>query len=162
MTRALARPGAVVSIGFLTLIAAAALGAPLIAAWFGQHVTETDLLSRYLPPSAEHWLGTDEVGRDVLLRLLYGARVSIAVGLVAAVLAALIGTAIGLVAGWFGGRFDAFLMRFTDGVIALPLLPLLIVLAAIDLRKLGFPPAITSGEQVSLYRIVAKIGRAHV
>ena len=135
MTRALARPGAVVSIGFLTLIAAAALGAPLIAAWFGQDVTETDLLSRYLPPSAEHWLGTDEVGRDVLLRLLYGARVSIAVGLVAAVLAALIGTAIGLVAGWFGGRFDAFLMRFTDGVIALPLLPLLIVLAAIDLRS---------------------------
>jgi peptide/nickel transport system permease protein len=120
-------------------------------------VTETDLLSRYLPPSAEHWLGTDEVGRDVLLRLLYGARVSIAVGLVAAVLAALIGTAIGLVAGWFGGRFDAFLMRFTDGVIALPLLPLLIVLAAIDLRKLGLPPAITSGEQVSLYRIVAII-----
>lgn len=153
--RHFARPGAVISIVVLAAIALAAAAAPLIAAWFGYDVTETNLLERYLQPSSEHWLGTDEVGRDVLLRLLYGARISILVGLIGAVLAAAIGIAIGLVAGWFGGRFDTLLMRFTDGVIALPLLPLLIVLAAVDLRKLGLPQSFVSGEDVSLYRIIA-------
>jgi peptide/nickel transport system permease protein len=154
MMRLLARPGAIFALLVLGTIGTAALCAPLIAAWFGQDVTDTDLLLRYGPPSSEHWLGTDEVGRDVLLRLLYGARVSMAVGLVAACLAAVIGTSIGLVAGWFGGKLDAFLMRFTDGVIALPLLPLLIVLAAIDPRKIGVPDAIAQSETFSLYRIV--------
>jgi len=154
MMRLLARPGAIFALTVLGTIGLAALGAPLIAAWFGQDVTDTDLLLRYGPASAEHWLGTDEVGRDVLLRLLYGARVSMAVGLVAACLAAAIGTTIGLLAGWFGGKLDAFLMRFTDGVIALPLLPLLIVLAAIDPQKIGVPPAIAQSETFSLYRLV--------
>ncbi len=154
MSRLFARPDAILSIAILAVLALGALFAPLIADWFGQDVTETDLLSRYLPPSSEHWLGTDEVGRDVLLRLLYGARVSLAVGLVAALLAAIIGTTLGLIAGWFGGRTDIFIMRFTDGVIALPLLPLLIVLAAVDLRKIGLPQSIVTGEQISLYRII--------
>ena len=79
---------------------------------------------------------------------------SLLVGLTAAIAAAVIGTFIGLVAGYFGGRFDAFLMRFTDGIIALPLLPLLIVLAAIDLDKLGVPAAIANSENISLYRII--------
>jgi peptide/nickel transport system permease protein len=152
--RQLTQPGALLSIVLLSIIVLAALGAPWVAAWFGYDVTETDLLQRYQPASAEHWLGTDEVGRDVLLRLLYGARISISVGIIAAILAVIIGTIIGLVAGWFGGKFDAFLMRFTDGVIALPLLPLLIVLAAVDLRKLGLPQSIVSGEAISLYRII--------
>ena len=154
MKRLFSRPDAILSILVLGTLVAGALLAPWIAAWFGQDVTETDLLSRYQPPSAEHWLGTDEVGRDVLLRLLYGARVSMTVGLVAALLAAAIGTTIGLLAGWFGGRTDVILMRFTDGVIALPLLPLLIVLAAVDLRKIGLPQSIVTGESISLYRIV--------
>src|SRR5213076_1590006 len=94
------------------------------------------------------------IGRDVLLRLLNGGRVSLAVGLTAALVAATIGTAIGLIAGYFGGRADAVLMRLTDGVIALPLLPLLIVLAAIDPQKVGIPQAIAQSETFSLYRIV--------
>jgi peptide/nickel transport system permease protein len=83
--------------------------------------------------------------------------VSLIVGLSAAVFSAIIGTAIGILAGYFGGRLDAFLMRLTDGVISLPLLPLLIVLAAVDLEKLGIPEAIARSEDVSLYRIVAII-----
>jgi peptide/nickel transport system permease protein len=94
------------------------------------------------------------LGRDVLARLLYGGRVSLGVGLTAAVAAAAIGTVVGLIAGFHGGRLDAVLMRITDGVIALPLLPFLIVLAALDLNKLGLPPALVAAEDVSLYRIV--------
>ena len=105
-------------------------------------------------PSAEHPLGTDELGRDLLLRLLYGGQVSLFVGLVGAVAAASLGTVIGLVAGYVGGRTDALLMRLTDAVIALPLLPLLIVLAAIDLGKLGLPAALAHSESASLYRIL--------
>jgi peptide/nickel transport system permease protein len=112
-------------------------------------------MARNAGPSLAHPLGTDELGRDLMLRLLHGGRVSLGVGLAAAVIAAVIGTGIGLVAGYFGGRFDSLLMRLTDGVIALPLLPLLIVLAAIDLTKLGLPEA--SGGTASLYRIVGLI-----
>ena len=148
---------ALASGGVLVLIALAALAAPLIAAALGLEVGRVDLFNQYAPPGPGHPLGTDEAGRDVLLRLLYGGRISLLVGLVAAVGAATIGTAVGLVAGYYGGRLDALLMRTTDGVIALPILPLLIVLAAIDLSKLGLPAALTDSEQVSLYRIVAII-----
>ncbi|MGH6618285.1 MAG: ABC transporter permease, partial [Alphaproteobacteria bacterium] len=95
--------------------------------------------------------------RDLLCRLLYGGRVSLGAGLIAAVFAAIIGTAIGLVAGYSGGIADRVLMRLNDAVIALPLLPLLIVLAAVDLGKLGVPPAVAQSEDISLYRIVVII-----
>ena len=79
---------------------------------------------------------------------------SLFVGLVAAAFATVIGTTVGLIAGYFGGRTDAILMRLTDGVISLPLLPLLIVLAAIDLSKLGLPEPVTELDSASLYRII--------
>jgi ABC-type dipeptide/oligopeptide/nickel transport system permease subunit len=118
---------------------------------------DVDLYHRFAAPSGAHLLGTDELGRDVLMRLLYGGRVSLAAGLTAAVIAAVIGTAVGLPAGYFGGRLDAALMRVTDGMIALPLLPLLVVLAAVDLAKLGLPPAAVQSESADFYRIVAII-----
>ncbi len=90
-------------------------------------------------PSLLHPLGTDELGRDVLLRLLAGGRVSLTIGIAAALAAAALGTLVGLVAGYLGGWTDRLLMRLTDAIIALPLLPLLIVLAALDLAKLGVP-----------------------
>ncbi len=138
----------------LAIIAAMALLAPVIETALGLDATRVDLFNQYAPPDATHWLGTDEAGRDVFLRLLYGGRVSLLVGLVAAVAAATIGTLIGLLAGYYGGRLDALLMRTTDGVIALPVLPLLIVLAAVDLEKVGVPDAIAQSEIVSLYRIM--------
>ncbi len=138
----------------LIVLAVAALAAPLVEAWQGLDVTQVDLFNRFAPPSAQHPLGTDEAGRDVLLRLLYGGRVSLFVGLVTAVFAAIIGTGAGLLAGYYGGRLDRLLMRLTDGVIALPLLPLLIILAAIDLGKLPLPQSVVQSEWVSLYRIV--------
>ncbi|MGE5506502.1 MAG: ABC transporter permease [Actinomycetota bacterium] len=116
-----------------------------------------DLLARYAPPSADHWLGTDELGRDVCARLVQGGRVSLLVAAVTAVVATAIGTGLGLLAGYHGGLLDAALMRLTDGVMALPLLPLLIVLAAVDPAKLGLPPGVLQSEGFALARLVAII-----
>ena len=139
----------------LAALALASLSAPFAALWLGLDPNAVDLLARFAPPSPQHPLGTDELGRDLLLRLLYGGRISLFVGLVGALAAAGLGSLIGVVAGYLGGRTDALLMRLTDGVIALPLLPLLIVLAAVDLTKLGLPASLAQSEAASLYRILA-------
>lgn len=144
----------VASLVLLLLFLAVALLAPVLAAWRGIDSTNADLLARLEPPSARHWLGTDDLGRDVLQRLLEGGRVSMLVALVAAVLSAVIGAVIGVVSGFVGGRADSVTMRVTDMVIALPLLPLLIVLSAIDVTKLGVSPQTAQSEMMSLYRIV--------
>ena len=148
---------AVAGAAVLGLLALACLLAPVIAGLLGADPNDVDLYHRFAGPTLAHPLGTDELGRDLLLRLLYGGRVSLLVGAAAAGVAAVIGTAVGVAAGYFGGRLDVLLMRVTDGVIALPLLPLLIVLAAIDLSKLGVPDWIVGSETVSLYRIIAII-----
>jgi peptide/nickel transport system permease protein len=90
-----------------------------------------DLSIRRQAPSASHWFGTDELGRDVLARVLYGARVSLSVGLLSAAVAGAIGVAIGAIAGYAGGAADTALMRATDGVLAVPRLPLLMVAGAV-------------------------------
>ena len=143
-----------ISLAFLSIMLVLALAAPLIADLRGIDPTQTDLFRRFEGPSAEHWLGTDDLGRDLFQRLLDGGRVSLLVGISGAVLSAILGAVIGVLAGYLGGRLDAFLMRLTDGVISLPLLPLLIVLAAVDPRKLGVPAEIAQSEMFSLYRIV--------
>ncbi|WP_245986346.1 ABC transporter permease [Azospirillum thermophilum] len=130
---------------------------PLVGAWLDADPTAVSLLDRFEPPSAAHPLGTDELGRDVLVRLLYGGQVSLFVGVAAAVACALIGTAVGLVSGYAGGRLDDLLMRLTDALIALPLLPLLIVLGAIDPTRLGLPADLVGSENASLLRIVALV-----
>ncbi len=149
---------AVASLGVLIVIAGASLAAPLIEAALSIDPESVDLLNRLAPPSAAHPLGTDELGRDVLSRLMRGGQVSLTVALATACVAAVIGTAIGLLAGYRGGLLDAVLMRLTDGVIALPLLPLLVVLAAVDPAKLGLPEAMLRGEGAGLARIVLIIG----
>jgi len=148
------QPVALASLAFLVLMALLGIAAPWLAEWAGESDGTVDLLAARLPPSAEHWLGTDELGRDFLIRLLEGGRISLAVALAAALGAALIGTVVGLVAGERGGWVDALLMRGTDWVIALPLLPLLIVLSAVDLTKLGLSPAAASDDLTKLLRLV--------
>ncbi len=149
---------AVASLCVLIVVAVASFAAPLIEAALGVDAETVSLLERMAPPSAAHPLGTDELGRDVLARLLRGGQVSLSVGLATALVAAVIGTLVGLTAGYVGGRLDAVLMRLTDGVIALPLLPLLIILAAVDPAKLGLPPDALAGEGAALTRIVVIIG----
>ena len=83
------------------------------------------------PPSAEHLMGTDTLGRDMFARVLYGARVSLAVGLLSALMAAFIGTLVGALAGYHGGLTDNLLMRFVDLMLSIPILPMTILLAGI-------------------------------
>ena len=138
----------------LILMALAAGVAPLVEGLLGVDGNEVDLLARFGAAGPGHPLGTDELGRDVLVRLLFGGQVSLIVALITAFAAAVIGAAIGLVAGYYGGWVDALLMRLTDGVIALPLLPLLIILAAVDMSKIPFLAGLDDSAASSLYRIV--------
>ena len=151
---------ALASAAVLVILAALSISAPLVAYLLDVDPAAVDLFNRFQAPSPAHPLGTDELGRDVLVRLLYGGQVSLLVGITAALAASVIGTAVGLLAGYHGGRLDGLLMRLTDGIIALPLLPLLIVLAAVDLAKIGVPAAIADSESVSLYRIIIIVALA--
>jgi peptide/nickel transport system permease protein len=101
----------------------------------------TDIVASPLnPPDGSHWLGTNELGQDLLSRVLMGGRNSIVVGLLGAGLATVIGTVLGMVSGYFGGRTDQLLSRLIDVVIAVPVFPLLIILSAyysLSLYELG-------------------------
>lgn len=89
------------------------------------------VLTRYLDPSWEHWMGTDKFGRDIYSRVLYGARISLTIGIIAVGIGVVLGTAVGAVAGYFGGTVDGALMRFTDMMLSIPRLVLLIVTIAL-------------------------------
>jgi len=97
----------------------------------GVHVNDYDFAAKNLAPSAEHWLGTDEQGRDVFFRLFLGGRISILVGVFAATLTVLFGCVIGGIAGYYGGWIDNLLMRFAEIVYSLPFTPLILVIASI-------------------------------
>ena len=140
-------------LALLALVALAALAAP----WAGE-AFEPDLFNRYASPSAAHPLGTDDLGRDLLGRLLHGARVSLAVGLAAALLATVLGTAAGLLAAWRGGLADAALMRLADALLALPALPLLVVLSAIDPAVVGLPRGPAGADILRIATILALFG----
>ena len=149
--------GGMASLFILILVVLFCLAAYPLESWLGIDSNATDLLSRYDPPSALHWLGTDEGGRDELLRLMYGGQISLLIGLLATFVGGAIGVSVGLVAGYFGGRLDSLLMRIVDGVIALPLLPLLIVLAAVDLTKLGFSSEFAHSGAAGFWRVIVII-----
>jgi len=92
---------------------------------------EADIFSRLKAPSEAHWLGTDNLGRDLLSRVIYGARVSMAVGFGGVVVGLLLGTAVGLVSGYFGGRLDLVLQRVVDAFMCFPLLLVALTIMAI-------------------------------
>lgn len=89
-----------------------------------------DVFRQLEGPSAEHLFGTDEYGRDIWARLIYGARISLTIGIVSTVLAMVVGSAIGLLAGWYGGRFDAVVMQVMDVLLAFPSLILGLIVVA--------------------------------
>lgn len=101
-----------------------------------------------------HYLGTDELGRDVLMRLIYSARVSISIGIMVAVIAALIGLAIGSMAGFYGGVVDSLLMRVTDSLLSLPLIPVLILFAAADIKRIPIIGFFIGGQNESIAKMI--------
>ena len=125
-------PRALATLGsaMVAVLIVAAVAAPWVAP-FDPLRAVADSVGDPFPPQARHLLGTDELGRDVLSRLLYGARISLLVATVATSLTLLIGVGIGVVAGYFGKWTDTLLMRFTDVVLAFPLLLLAIALGAL-------------------------------
>ncbi len=121
-------PGAALSLGVLLAITAAALFAP----WVASHSYETQAIEERLQtPSAEHLFGTDALGRDLFSRILFGARVSLAVGFLTALSSLLVGTLIGACAGYLGGRVDRFLLGIMDFFNIFPMLLLSILLTLI-------------------------------
>ncbi len=121
-------PLAVAGVGLIALFALAAIFAPWLAPW---NPMEIQLPIRLAPPSAEHWLGCDELGRDILSRILMGARVSLSVGSAVVAVSLSLGVLVGLVAGYWGGRFDAFMpIIVINSLLALPGILLAIAVVA--------------------------------
>jgi peptide/nickel transport system permease protein len=127
MRRLLRRKGAVFGIFVIALLVALALLAPLISPYDPSSQTWTAVRQA---PSALHWFGTDDVGRDVLTRVIYGARASLMAGIISVAIAILIGVPVGLISGYVGGFVDALFGRITDAMLACPFLILAIALAA--------------------------------
>ena len=117
---------------FGAVLVALEVGLALLAPWIAPHEpSRMDYKAVLSGPTADHPLGTDELGRDLLSRTLYGARLSLRVGLVAVLVAVAIGVPIGLVSGYLGGVFDEAVMRVVDAVMALPALVLALTIAAV-------------------------------
>lgn len=121
-------------IAVVVLMTAAAIAAPLIA---GHDPLKIDLSHLLQRPSSEHWLGTDVQGRDIWARLVYGARVSLTVGLVSQGIALLLGVTLGLLAGYYGRWVDETVMRLADVTLAFPTLLLLIAMVAAFQPSMG-------------------------
>lgn len=105
--------GAIVVLVFFIL----AIFAPLIAPYDPTHI---EMSKKLQPPSSEHWLGTDDKGRDILSRLLYGSRISLTVGILSTLLGAIIGVVMGIIAGYYGKWIDSLIMRICDVLLAFP------------------------------------------
>ncbi|AVH42677.1 MULTISPECIES: nickel transporter permease [Rhizobium/Agrobacterium group] len=130
-------PLAVIGLTIIVLFIALSLLAPLLAPY---DPATQNLGNRLAFPSAEHWFGTDELGRDILSRILYGGRVTLGMVIAVVVLVAPIGLAIGCIAGYFGGIVDTVLMRVTDVFLAFP--RLILALAFVAALKPGVESAI--------------------
>jgi peptide/nickel transport system permease protein len=126
---------AVLGLYAILILAAMIVFAPLISV---HDPFDQDLLNRFKPPSAEHWMGTDDLGRDMWSRVLHGGRISLSVGLLAMAISIGLGSLIGLASGYYGGWVDSILMRITEIFMSIPRLFVLIVLGMF-LRTLDLP-----------------------
>jgi peptide/nickel transport system permease protein len=134
LRRLFKRKSAVFGLAVLTIFIVLAVCAPLISP-YDAIATSWSLVRK--PPSAVHWFGTDELGRDVLARIIYGARASLLAGLISVTIAMSIGVPLGLLSGYRGGFADALISRITDAMLACQFLIMAIALAAIIGQSLG-------------------------
>jgi ABC-type dipeptide/oligopeptide/nickel transport system permease subunit len=150
------RKSAVIALTFVVLMLLAALFAPLIAP---KDPAKQNLTDRFEGFSAKHWLGTDDIGRDLLSRMLFGLRTSLLASFLAVVLGVVIGFTIGTIAGYLGGRIDTLLMRLTDGVLAIP--SLLVTMAIVGVLGIGLKSVII-GLGVAFAPAFARLCRGQV
>lgn len=123
---------ALIALVVLVLLVLMALGAPLISTYVTKKSpTDQSLLHNFEPPSADHWLGTDEYGRDVFTRIVYGGQVSMGVAVLGVLVALGIGSLVGLAAAYYGGLVDDLLMRFVDLMLSIPGIFLLILISSL-------------------------------
>ena len=155
-------PGAIIG----CIVLACIILAVILAGFLPYDPEKSDMASRYKPPSLTHPMGTDALGRDLMTRVLYGGRISLAVGLSVMAITLLIGVPVGAIAGYFGGRVDNVLMRITDAALSLPSLLVLILLSAI-LREVDAPflknnPVLTIASVIGLlaWMFTARLVRA--
>lgn len=120
-----------VGLAMLVVILTVAIFAPILAPYDPNSSEGTTASEIYNPPSSKYWFGTDDAGKDVLSSFIYGARISLIVGFFAAFISIVIGGVIGVVAGFYGGRIENTLMRFTDTMLVIPDLPLIVVIVAL-------------------------------
>jgi peptide/nickel transport system permease protein len=125
---------ALVGASMFIIIVLAVIFIPILSPY---DISAFDLQDKELPPSAKHWLGTDEQGRDVLLRLFTGGRISILVGLMAAGVSVTLGSIIGGMAGYYGGKIDNLLMRFAEIIYSIPFTPTVISISAALMWKVS-------------------------
>jgi peptide/nickel transport system permease protein len=144
---------AVISMMVILLFLGVAVFADVIAKTLDLDPTAQDIINRFGVWDKEHWLGTDELGRDVFIRLIYGTRISLTVAMVVAFASTFLGIAIGAVAGYFGGLVDTVLMRLTDSLLSLPTIPVLILVASVDPSKVPVLSSI-SPEYLSIVKMV--------
>ena len=149
-----ANPMALAALGVIAALVAIAVLAPVIAP---QGFDQQDLRARLLPPSAAHWFGTDDLGRDILARMVWGARITLMIAVLVAVIVGPIGLAVGMAAGYFGGWIDTVLMRINDIFLSFPSLIL----------ALGFVAALGPGIRNAIIAIaltawppIARLARA--
>jgi peptide/nickel transport system permease protein len=121
---------ALISLAIILAFVFGAIFAPWLTPYPGQGRGEPNIAEKFRPPSREHPLGTDNLGRDVLARILFGGRSSLAMGFLVVIIAVTIGTPLGAIAGYFGGWLDETIMRLTDMFLAFPPLLLAIAIAA--------------------------------
>jgi len=126
-----------VGLGLALLFVLVAVFAPLLAPFPDDATSATHPTQALLGPSSEHWFGTDQVGRDIFTRVLYGARTSLRIAAVVLALSALIGVPLGIAAGYFGGWVDDVIMRVTDVFLAFPALLLSLALASVLTPSVG-------------------------
>jgi peptide/nickel transport system permease protein len=134
LRRVARRKGAMIGLGLITVFILLAVLAPLVAP-YDPIATSWSLVRK--PPSMAHWFGTDDLGRDVLTRVIYGARASLSAGAISVGIALAVGVPVGLVSGYRGGFVDALISRITDAMLACPFLILAIALAAFLGPSLG-------------------------
>lgn len=129
-----------------------AIFAPLVAP-YGE--AEQDLLQRLQPPSLAHWFGTDELGRDVLSRILYGSRLSLTIGILPTIISLAVGIVFGLLAGYFGGWLDYLIMRLADVMLSIPsLLLAMVVMYTLGQSTLNLFIALSLTSWASIARVV--------